>query len=112
MAKEGDTVTQTHEFKTIGEVAALVGRDRWRLAYLIERGVLPEASVRVRGRRLFTPDDVQQVRAALAARALGGPPPRSIVRKTVEQPEPRSESRNPRSPSTTPIPSNTPDVSQ
>ena len=54
------------ELKTIGVVAAELGLDRWRLAYLIERGTVPEASVKVPGRRLFTPSDVEAIQDALA----------------------------------------------
>ncbi len=54
------------QFKTIGAVAAELGVDRWRLAYLIERGKAPDASVKVPGRRLFTPGDVAAIKAALA----------------------------------------------
>ena len=55
------------DLKTIGAVAAEVGLDRWRLAYLIERGTVPEASVKVPGRRLFTPGDIKAIEDALAS---------------------------------------------
>jgi DNA-binding transcriptional MerR regulator len=50
---------------SLGGVASEVGVPRWRLAYLIERGVLPEASIQVPGRRLFTEEDVALIRAIL-----------------------------------------------
>ncbi len=53
------------DLKTIGAVAAKLGIDRWRLAYLIERGTVPEASAKVPGRRLFTPGDVEAIEDAL-----------------------------------------------
>jgi hypothetical protein len=45
-----------------------VGLFRWKLLYLIERGDLPGPSVIVPGRRLFTDEDVESIRAALAKR--------------------------------------------
>ena len=51
---------------TIGQVARDLSMPRWRLQYLIERGELPEPSQRVPGRRLFTAEDVEQLRIALA----------------------------------------------
>lgn len=55
------------DFKTIGAVAAELGIDRWRLAYLIERGAVPEASVKIPGRRLFTPSDIEAIEDAIAS---------------------------------------------
>ena len=52
-------------FLTIGEVAKKVGVDRWRLAYLIERGKLPPPSSKVPGRRLFSPENVERIRKSL-----------------------------------------------
>jgi len=48
---------------TIGELAARVGVSRWKLAYWIERGVLPRPSVEVPGRRLFSEEDVEVIKA-------------------------------------------------
>lgn len=56
-------------YRTIGAVAAEVGLPRWQLAYLIERGDVPDASCQVPGRRLFTGEDVEAIRRALAKRA-------------------------------------------
>jgi len=53
------------DFKTIGAVAEQLGIDRWRLAYLIERSTVPEASVKIPGRRLFTPSDIEAIKDAL-----------------------------------------------
>jgi DNA-binding transcriptional MerR regulator len=65
--------------QTIGEVAKELQIDRWRLAYLIERGTLPDATVKVPGRRLFAPTDVTALKTALeqykrGKRALGDDP--------------------------------------
>lgn len=60
------------ELMTIGALAAELGVDRWRLAYLIERREVPDASLKVPGRRLFTPEDIGRVREALAARERQG----------------------------------------
>jgi DNA-binding transcriptional MerR regulator len=57
------------DYRTLGEVAAELGLPRWRLAYLVERGAVPDAALRVPGRRLFTADDVERIRQALAERA-------------------------------------------
>src|SRR5262249_10458768 len=59
-------------YRTIGGVAAQLGVPRWRLAYLIERGSVPDSSLRVPGRRLFSPEDVRRIRAALDALDQGG----------------------------------------
>jgi DNA-binding transcriptional MerR regulator len=56
-------------YRTIGGVAETLGVPRWRLAYLIERGIVPDASVRVPGRRLFSDEDVSRIRLAIAERA-------------------------------------------
>lgn len=45
-------------YRTIGKVAAELAVPRWWLAYLIERGDVPDPSLEVPGRRLFTNDDV------------------------------------------------------
>ena len=52
-------------YSTIGPVAERVGIPRWRLAYLIERGDVPGPSLQVPGRRLFSEEDVDRIRAAL-----------------------------------------------
>jgi DNA-binding transcriptional MerR regulator len=52
-----------------GEVAGILGIPRWRLLYLLERGVLPEATSSIAGRRLFTETDVERLRAALTEQA-------------------------------------------
>ena len=62
-----ETMT-THVYHTIGSVAELLGIPRWKLAYLIERGTVPGASLHVPGRRLFTDADVEAIRRALLCR--------------------------------------------
>lgn len=51
---------------SIGDVGRMLGIDRWRLAYLLERGKLPAPSVEVPGRRLFSDEDVRKIREAIA----------------------------------------------
>jgi DNA-binding transcriptional MerR regulator len=60
-------MTSPH-FLTIGAVADRLAIPRWKLAYLIERGSVPGPSLQVPGRRLFSEDDVAQLRQALAGR--------------------------------------------
>ncbi len=55
-------------YSSIGAVAGRLGIPRWRLAYLIERGDLPGPSLQVPGRRLFSEEDVEQIRQALQAK--------------------------------------------
>ena len=57
-------MTNRDNYVTIGTLAELLGIDRWRVAYLIERCILPEASVTVPGRRLFSEKDVERVKQA------------------------------------------------
>jgi hypothetical protein len=57
------------QYRSIGTVAEELGIPRWRLAYLIEHGDVPGSSLQVPGRRLFTDDDVNQIRRALSERA-------------------------------------------
>jgi len=59
---------QPGPYRTIGAVADDLKIARWRLAYLIERGEVPDATVHVPGRRLFTAEDVERIRRALAKR--------------------------------------------
>jgi DNA-binding transcriptional MerR regulator len=60
---------QAEPYRSIGNVAAELDIPRWQLAYLIERGALPDASLRVPGRRLFSDEDVTRIRSALAERS-------------------------------------------
>jgi DNA-binding transcriptional MerR regulator len=60
---------QAERYRAIGDVAAALGLPRWKLAYFIERGVVPDASFRVPGRRLFSDEDVSRIRRAIAERA-------------------------------------------
>jgi DNA-binding transcriptional MerR regulator len=59
-------------YRTIGAVADELRIPRWRLAYFIERGEVPDATVHVPGRRLFTAEDVERIRRALAERGRPG----------------------------------------
>ncbi len=59
---------------TSGAVSERVRLARWRLLYLIERGVLPAPTFQVPGRRLFTDGDIRRIEAVLATRPeLRGP---------------------------------------
>ena len=53
---------------TSGAVARELQLPRWQLLYLIERGDLPGPSFEVPGRKLFTEQDVVQMRKSLTAR--------------------------------------------
>ena len=55
-------------YSSIGSVAGRLGIPRWKLAYLIERGDLPGPSLQVPGRRLFSEEDVEQIKLALKAK--------------------------------------------
>ncbi len=56
-----------NQFLTSGEVADAVGLSRSRFLYLLEAGVLPGPTHAVPGRRLFTSEDVENIKRALAA---------------------------------------------
>jgi hypothetical protein len=60
-------VERRNEFFSISQVAPQVGERPWRLAYLIGRGAIPGPSVQLPGRRVFSAEDVERIRAALAA---------------------------------------------
>ena len=60
------------QYRTIGAVADELGIPRSRLAYLIERRAVPDASLHVPGRHLFSPADVRRIRLALASRKQPG----------------------------------------
>ena len=56
-----------------GEVADAVGLSRWKFLYHVERGDLPGPTHTIAGRRLFTTEDVENIKRAWAAhRAKGG----------------------------------------
>jgi len=48
-----------------GQAALQVGLPRWRLLYLVEKGLVPGPSLQVPGRRLFTADDIEKITAIL-----------------------------------------------
>lgn len=52
-------------FKTTGEVARLLGIPRWKLSYLLDRGVLNEPELSVPGRRLFSEGDIARLKKHL-----------------------------------------------
>jgi len=58
--------TTKHEFFGTGEAARRLGLRTWKLLYLIDRGYLPEPSLRIAGRRIFSEQDVCRIGAALA----------------------------------------------
>jgi len=53
---------------TSGDVAPRVGLTRAQLLYLLESEQIPGPSLTVRGRRLFTSDDVDRIARVLAER--------------------------------------------
>lgn len=53
-------------FFTSGEAAETVGIPRSRFLYLVERGDLPAPSHAVPGCRLFTAEDLERIKVALA----------------------------------------------
>jgi predicted DNA-binding transcriptional regulator AlpA len=57
-----------HQFLTSGEVADAVGLSRSRFLYLLEAGDVPGPTHTVPGRRLFTSEDVDRIKRAMAAR--------------------------------------------
>jgi hypothetical protein len=59
---------EASRYSTIGHVANLLAIPRWRLAYLIDRGDVPAPSLQVPGRRLFSDEDVERIRRAIADR--------------------------------------------
>jgi DNA-binding transcriptional MerR regulator len=62
------------ECYSTGQAAAMAGLPRWKLIYLIERGLVPGPSLAIPGRRLFTRQDVDGIRQAMADRPdLRGP---------------------------------------
>ncbi len=56
------------QFFTSGEVADNVGLPRAKFLYLVERGDLPAPSHAVPGRRLFTAEEVENIRRIVEAR--------------------------------------------
>jgi DNA-binding transcriptional MerR regulator len=52
-----------------GDAARMVGLPLWKFLYFLDRGIFPEASFRVSGRRFFTEHDLQKIIAILAHRA-------------------------------------------
>ena len=50
-----------------GEAARQLGLQRWQLAYLLERELVPQPSLCVPGRRLFTKGDIIKIREIVVA---------------------------------------------
>jgi DNA-binding transcriptional MerR regulator len=57
------------QFYGSGDVARRVSLPLWKFLYFADRGLFPEPSIRVAGRRLFTEEDVQRIAAILANRS-------------------------------------------
>ena len=75
------------DFWTTGELARELGVPRWRLLYWLERHDLPEPSVSIPGRRLFTADDVRRIKELLAIKDGAEEQP------NADTPEPPVESK-------------------
>lgn len=56
------------DFFSSGEVADALGLSRWKFLYHVDRGDLPGASLTVSGRRLFSSEQVENIKRAWAAR--------------------------------------------
>ena len=56
-----------NQLLSTGGVAEVLGLPRWKLLYLLDRGTVPGPSFRIACRRLFTGEDIAQIRVALAA---------------------------------------------
>jgi DNA-binding transcriptional MerR regulator len=65
VAQQSEEPEMSESWKSIGEVASTLQIPRWRLAYLIDRGALPTPSGRIPGRRLFSREDIANIRCAL-----------------------------------------------
>jgi len=65
--KPGDRSMSIATPCSTGEVARHVALPRWRLLYLLDRDLVPDASLRAAGRRLFTDADIADIVAALRA---------------------------------------------
>jgi hypothetical protein len=61
-------IMQGTDFFSSGEVATAVGLSRWKFLYRVERGDLPGPTHTVAGRRLFSAEDVEQIKQAMKAR--------------------------------------------
>ena len=54
------------QFFASGEVADEVGLSRWKFLYHVERGDLPGPTHTIAGRRLFTNQDIDNIKRAWA----------------------------------------------
>ena len=55
------------DFFSSGEVADAVGLSRWKFLYHVERGDLPGPTHTVAGRRVFSAEQVENIKRAWAA---------------------------------------------
>jgi len=58
------------EFLTTGDLARRLGIQRYQLMYLLETGRVPDAQVRVGGRRAFTESEASQAEAVIQGRRI------------------------------------------
>ena len=56
------------DFFSSGKVADTVGLSRWKFLYRVERGDLPGPTHIIAGRRVFTVEDVEQIKRVLKTR--------------------------------------------
>ena len=56
------------DFFSSGEVADTVGLSRWKFLYHVERGDLPGPTHIIAGRRVFTAEDVENIKRVLKTR--------------------------------------------
>jgi DNA-binding transcriptional MerR regulator len=55
------------------QLAQALGLHRYQIEYLIENGVIPDTPVKVAGRRVWTPHQVDDIRRILADRSKVAP---------------------------------------
>jgi DNA-binding transcriptional MerR regulator len=66
---------------SLKDVARVLDIKPYRIEYLLANGIVPEPQLRVAGRRLFTPDDVQRL-----AKHFGVKLPETEVEGTAAEP--------------------------
>ena len=65
--RKGQKMTNQQIYST-GAIAQQIQLPRWRLIYLIDSGTLPEPSIQIPGRRIFTGEDLWRIQEILQAR--------------------------------------------
>ncbi len=55
---------------SLRDVAAVLGCKAYRIEYLLCHGLVPEPKLRISGRRVFGPEDVANIRAHFAKKAV------------------------------------------